>query len=440
MSKLRQQHMPVMWHDLTHEDSDTPAVDSPLTEKASLIGRIGLLLLASGAGAYRVRAAMNKISRALKVTCNADIGIKSISYTCIQGNESCTNALSNRTTGVNTSKLNYLEMFCDGFTERAGRYSIDSFHNMLDTIDKSGGNYAVWQLCLASGAACGAFAFLLGAGWIEILCTFAAAAAGFLVRKLLLNHSYTLFANVSAAVLTSCFTYIVLIKAVSAALHVPADYRAGYICSILFIVPGFPLITGGIDIAKLDLKSGIERIVYSLMVVCVAALTCAFTASLLNYSPVDFPVYELDMPVKMALRLVMSFVGVFGFSMLFNSTPKMALTAGLMGMIANFLRLLLTDFGLKVGIAAFVGAFLSGIMASAIKGIVGIYPRITLTVPSIVIMVPGMFLYKGIHFLSSGDFDQGGVWLWKAIMIIASLPLGLVFARIITDKNFAKSS
>lgn len=440
MSKFRQQHMPVMWHDLSHDECDTPAVNSHLKEKASLIGRIGLLLLASGAGAYRVRAAMNKISRALNVTCNADIGIKSISYTCIEGNESCTNSLSNRTTGVNTTKLNYLEMFCDGFAERVGRYSIDSFHNMLDTIDKSGSNYAVWQLCLASGAACGAFAFLLGAGWIEILCTFVAAAAGFLIRKILLIHSYTLFANVSAAVLTSCFSYIVLIKAVSYALNVPADYRAGYICSILFIVPGFPLITGGIDIAKLDLKSGIERIIYALMVVCVAALTCAFTASVLNYSPVDFPPLEIDPALKLALRLIMSFVGVFGFSMIFNSTPKMAMTAGLIGMICNFTRLLLTDHGLKGGVAAFVGAFMAGILASSIKRFVGIYPRITLTVPSIVIMVPGMFLYKGIHFLSAGEFDQGAQWLWKAIIIIASLPLGLVFARIITDKNFAKST
>lgn len=440
MSKLRQQHMTVMWHDLTHDDSDTPAVDSPIKEKASLIGRVGLMFLASGAGAYRVRAAMNKISRALGVTCNADIGIKSISYTCIQGNDSCTNSLSNRTTGVNTTKLNYLEMFCDGFAERVERYSLDNFHNMLDTIDKSGSNYAVWQLCLASGAACGAFAFLLGAGWIEILCTFVAAAAGFLIRKTLLSHSYTLFANVSAAVLTSCFTYIVLIKVVSYALNVPADYRAGYICSILFIVPGFPLITGGIDIAKLDLKSGIERIVYAIMVVSVAALTCAFTASVLNYSPVDFPPLELNLPVKFALRLVMSFIGVFGFSMIFNSTPKMAMTAGLIGMICNFSRLILIDHGIKGGVAAFVGAFLAGILASSIKRFVGIYPRITLTVPSIVIMVPGMFLYKGIHFLSIGDFEQGGQWLWKAIMIIASLPLGLVFARIFTDKNFAKST
>ena len=266
------------------------------------------------------------------------------------------------------------------------------------------------------------------------------AASGFLIRKILLNHSYTLFANVSAAVLTSCFTYIMLIKAVSYILNVPADYRAGYICSILFIVPGFPLITGGIDIAKLDLKSGIERIVYAFMVVGVAAITCAFTASVLNYSPVEFAPFELSLPVLLALRLVMSFIGVFGFSMLFNSTPKMAMTAGFIGMICNFLRLILIDHGFKAGVAALLGAFLAGLLASSIKRFVGIYPRITLTVPSIVIMVPGMLLYKGIHYISAGNFTEGGEWLAKAVIIIASLPLGLVFARIMTDRNFAKSS
>ena len=78
-------------------------------------------------------------------------------------------------------------------------------------------------------------------------------------------------------------------------------------------------------------------------------------------------------------------------------------------------------------------------MASLIKAKVG-YPRITLTVPSIVIMVPGMFLYKGIYYLGLNDVNTGIMWLSKAIMLIAALPLGLIAARILTDKNFRKSS
>ena len=439
MSKFRQQHMPVMWHDMTHDDSDVPSKDSPLKEKASLIGRVGLMFLASGAGAFRTRAAMNKLSRGLGVTCNASIGLKAVEYTVIENDETVTNALSNRTTGVNTTKLQYLEMFCDGFAERAGKYSLDGFHNMLDTIENSGSNYKNWQLGLAAGAACSAFAFLLGAGAVEMACTFIAAALGFLVRKIFIKNHITLFANVAIAVLVSCFVYIAMIKSVSTVLSLPTDFRAGYICSILFIIPGFPLITGGIDLAKLDLRSGIERIMYALLVVFVAALSCAFTATIFSFAPNSFIEYEMNYNLKLLLRLIMSFVGVFGFSIIFNSTVKMAATAGAMGACANFVRLLLIDHHMSAGIAAFIGAFMAGLIASFIKRYIG-FPRITLTVASIVIMVPGMYMYKGVHFLQAGNFNEGGVWLCKAFLIVVALPLGLVFARILTDKNFAKSS
>ena len=136
----------------------------------------------------------------------------------------------------------------------------------------------------------------------------------------------------------------------------------------------------------------------------------------------------------------MSFIGVFGFSVLFNSTPKMAATAGVIGAIANSVRLLIIDHtDLGVSIAAFCGALAAGLMASAIKKYVG-FPRITLTVPSIVIMVPGLLMYKGIYYISQSSFDDGLTFLGKAMIIVVSLPLGLVFARIFTDKNFRHAS
>jgi uncharacterized membrane protein YjjB (DUF3815 family) len=55
-------------------------------------------------------------------------------------------------------------------------------------------------------------------------------------------------------------------------------------------------------------------------------------------------------------------------------------------------------------------------------------------------MVPGMFMYKGIYYIALNDIATGGLWLTKAVLIVAALPLGLIFARIITDKNFRKSS
>ncbi|MBR6484882.1 MAG: threonine/serine exporter family protein [Clostridiales bacterium] len=439
MSKFRQQHMSILWHDTSEKDSDRPSLSSPLSEKAGLIGRVGLMFLSYGAGAFRVRAAMNKISRALNVTCNADIGLKSIDYTCIEKGETCTNALSNVTTGVNTDKLHYMEIFCDGFTERACRYSIDDFHKMLDTIEKGRGNYKLIQLSLAAGIACSAFAFLLGAGAVDMVCALIAAFFGFMVRKLLLNKKITLFANTGAGVFTSCVVYIIMVKILGTVTGSPMDFRAGYICSMLFVIPGFPLITGGIDLAKLDLKSGIERITYSVLVIGIATLSASFAAAILMFAPVDFEPYTLPLYFLIPLRFIMSFLGVFGFSVIFNSRFKMASIAGLIGAIANVLRLLLTDLGVSLSIAAFFGALAAGLMASAIKNYIG-FPRITLTIPSIVIMVPGMFMYKGIFFFYQSDFATGLTWLAKALIVVVSLPLGLVFARILTDRNFRKTS
>ena len=440
MSKFRKQHMSIDWHEIVDSESTEPAINASLSEKATLVGRIGLMMLSVGTAAWRVRASMNKLARALDITCNADIGLLSIEYTCIGNGETYTNAISLNNTGVNTDKLNELENFADGFAERVGKYSVQQFHMILDKFQDMKGNYKAWNLGLASALACCAFTFLLGGGIVEMICAFFGAGVGNFVRKKMLEKQITLFANVAIGVASACCTYVLFIKLAELLLNVSDIHQAGYICSMLFVIPGFPLITGGMDLAKLDLRSGIERVTYALLIILVATLTGWVSALIFNFHPQDFEAYQLDPLLRFAITMITSFCGVYGFSLMFNSTRKMAATAGLIGMIANTLRLELIDMAeIHVGLAAFIGALTAGLLASAIHHWIG-YPRITLTVPSIVIMVPGMFMYKGIYYIALNDIATGGLWLTKAVLIVAALPLGLIFARIITDKNFRKSS
>jgi uncharacterized membrane protein YjjB (DUF3815 family) len=114
----------------------------------------------------------------------------------------------------------------------------------------------------------------------------------------------------------------------------------------------------------------------------------------------------------------------------------MAATAALIGSVANTLRLELVDFtGIPAAAAAFIGALTAGLLASFIKKNNG-YPRISLTVPSIVIMVPGLYLYRAIYNFGIMSLTEAVSWFSLAIMIIMALPLGLIFARILTDKTF----
>ena len=192
--------------------------------------------------------------------------------------------------------------------------------------------------------------------------------------------------------------------------------------------------------AKLDLRSGIERITYAILIIGTATLVGWVTAMAVHFKPDDFAAQDLSFPLKLSLQIVMSFVGVFGFSMMFNSPVKMAMTAGLIGTITNVLRLsLIEQFDIPLGVAAFIGAFCAGILASVIKSNIG-YPRISLTIPSIVIMVPGMFMYKAIYYFGLYDLASGADWMTKAILIVVALPLGLVFARFCTDRDYRHCS
>lgn len=214
------------------------------------------------------------------------------------------------------------------------------------------------------------------------------------------------------------------------------EHEAGYICSMLFIIPGFPFITSGIDLAKLDMRSGTERLVYSLIIITVATMTAWILAMSLGLQPMDFLPLNLVLWQWILLRLLASCCGVFGFSIMFNSPVRLALAAGLIGAISNTVRLELIDLlALPPAAAAFIGAFIAGLLASTLKGLAG-YPRISLTVPSIVIMVPGLYLYKDFYNLGIMNLTAAASWLASALLVILALPLGLIFARILTDKTF----
>ena len=49
-------------------------------------------------------------------------------------------------------------------------------------------------------------------------------------------------------------------------------HEAGYVSAVLFLIPGFPLVTGFLDLAKMDFSAGVARLTYAVMVLTSAAL------------------------------------------------------------------------------------------------------------------------------------------------------------------------
>lgn len=437
LDQLRKNHMDVLWHEYTDAGGENrPVTEASLTEKASIIGRVGIMLLSCGTGAWRVRSSMNTLAEVMGITCTADIGLMSIEYTCFDGEDGYTQALCLTNTGVNTSKLNRLEKFIRNFEKEGKHISGEQLHQLLDEIEKIHGLYSPVALGMAAALACGGFTFLLGGGPIEMLCAFIGAGVGNYVRCKLTKHHFTLFLCIVSSVSLACFTYAGFLKLAEILWGISVQHEAGYICAMLFIIPGFPFITSGIDLAKLDMRSGMERLAYAILVILVATMAAWIMALILHLQPVDFPKICLTSEEQVIFRLLASFCGVFGFSIMFNSPPGLAAVAAGIGAVANTLRLEFVDLtGMTPAVAAFIGALTAGILASLIKNRAG-YPRISVTVPSIVIMVPGLYLYRGFYNLGMMSLSVSASWFASAMLIVMALPLGLIFARILTDRSF----
>ena len=197
---VKRNHMKIPWHNYVSTRNSQPITEASLSEKASLIGRTGMMLLSCGTGAWRVRSSMNTLSEALGITCSADIGLMSISYTCFDGESSFSHALSLTTTGVNTSRLNRLEHFVSDFPAEGIHMSGEALHSQLDEIERIHGLYSPAALGLASALACGAFTFLLGGGPLEMILAFAGAGIGNAIRCKLGKHHFTLFMCIAVSV------------------------------------------------------------------------------------------------------------------------------------------------------------------------------------------------------------------------------------------------
>ena len=322
--------------------------------------------------------------------------------------------------------------------------TVGQAHRRLDMIEHRKPLYGPAVAGLASACACASFVFLLGGGPYDMLGAFAGAGLGHWLRRRLfahrLNQFFVTFVCVALAALACTGTLRLLALADPTALQ----HGTAYIGAMLFVIPGFPLITGGLDMAKIDFPSGVQRLAYVCCIILMATLAGWMVATIVHLNPQGFEPQNLDPWVKAILRMIFAFIGVWGFSMMFNSPQRMCFVAGCIGAITDTLRLELTDFGVSAEMAAFLGALLAGLLASAWRTSVRRgwlpvhmgYPRICLTVPSIVIMVPGMYMYRAMFYLGQFSTLQALDWMFRAFMVIICLPIGLAMARVLTDGNW----
>ena len=415
---------------------DSAAGQQAMGVEADAVLRLGLLMVAAGTGGYRVIRAMKRAARAMRFDrLDAEISITSVVCTFHRGVSFRTVVATQPAPAVDASRIEALEHLTHHLPNRM---SANALTMCLDDIVHSVTHR--WSrpvLMVAAGAACAAFALLNyfpaeGAAAVAV-----AAACGQLVRMILASRHLNQLGVVAVAAATSCLVFYLLNWALPLT-HLPDDARAfaaGYIAAVLYLIPGFPLFSSMLDLSRFDITAGLTRLCYAMAVITAATMSVALVSAMTGLSPLS-----IDAPTPTArwylLAAVASFVGVGGFALLFNSSRRMVLFAASIGMVANMVRLVMIDAGVQPQYAAYTGGVVVGLLGAVITARTTL-PRITMTVPASVIMIPGTAMYRAVHFLNSGDIDQALSNAATAGLIIVWISAGLVTARILTDRDWA---
>lgn len=407
-----------------------------LIRRSGAVLRVGRLSLASGTGSYRVKASMARVAAALTIDRHqAHVTLTEITTTSHRGRSFRTEVTEVRTVGVNTDRLAELELLAQRVEARAP-VTVDELTAEIDRITAKKPLYPVVLNALWAAVACAAFAFLNNGGTIEVIGAFIGAGLGQGLRRVMLHRGFNQFGVTMLSATLASTSYLGFVEALHLLELTGGVHEAGYVAAALFLVPGFPLVTGALDLAKLDFSAGVARLTWAVMIFVSAAFAVWAVSIVVGLTPDPPGELTLDPATMTWLRLLASFVGVLGFALMFNSPWTMALVAAGVASLPNLLRIeavLLLDWPPQA--AAAVAAFLVGLLAAWIAPRLNI-PRITVYVPAVTIMVPGVPAYRAVYYLSNGDVAQAMTYGVSAALVVTALAVGLAVARMCTDREW----
>lgn len=406
-----------------------------LAHQSRIVLRLGQMLLACGASSYRVKDSMAQLARAVGIEQHhAQVTYTEIVATAYANGTFRTELAEQRQMGVNADKIDRLSNYVDSLEGKS--LAVEDVDAALDGIDRVPVLYGWLRNALASGLACAAFSFLNHGGVVECSAVAVAAFVGQLLRRWMMRHKMNHFGVWMACGAVAAAMYVFLVKAAGGLWGIPPTHQAGFISAILFLIPGFPLVTGIIDLIRQDFQAGISRLTYVAMLMISAGAAVWMVSLVFDWSVTPSYDYHLHVVALYSLRILASFVASFGFAMLFNSPPKVCAAAALIAMIINPLRLVLVEeLGMAspgaVGLAALAAGLLATVVARRTR-----YSRVTLSVPAVVIMIPGVPLYRSLAYLNQGLVNSAVASLFTVLFTIVAIGVGLALSRMLTDQHW----
>jgi uncharacterized membrane protein YjjP (DUF1212 family) len=408
----------------------------PLADTLDGLLRFGALMLRAGNPSFRVREAISLLARPFAIDLlSLQVTLNGMTATARRGEERATVALDVAPVGINVRRLGALERLAE---EAPPGLTLAKLAAQLDAIEAAPPLRPIAGVAVAVGFASASFAYLNDGTMAVLLAAFIAGSLGQMLRGFLFGRRLNQYAVTALCAVFAAGLYC-LVTALQDRSGVITGNAGGFISSVLFLVPGFPLVAALLDLLQHQTIAGIARLAYGVVLLLAAAFGLSIVAAVSGLAVTSLPPPPEGMATVLALRGLASFVGGCGFSILYNSSRRTVLIVGMLAVVGNELRLGLHDLGLALPPATFIGAFTVGLLAGVVPSSLR-EPRIAFTVPGIIIMVPGLYAFQTVVQFAQGHALAGLEAAVLAAFVVGAMALGLVAARFVTERKWLVES
>ena len=233
--------------------------DYSMAEILTLALQAGLLAHQSGAGTHRTSLIIQRTAKALGAArVEVIISSTNIGATIEWGDQRETGFRKAPHMGANFALLTSLNQWLVDLEQGDADPAYAQF--ALDEIAKRPIHYPRWLITILVGLSCGAFAALFGGDMAAILITTFGSTLGMAVRF------YLVLRHFKPSVFATAASFVALLS-VGLLRHLTDTPEAALAASVLFLIPGVPLINGASDLLNANYLNGMVRFAMSAVII-----------------------------------------------------------------------------------------------------------------------------------------------------------------------------
>lgn len=405
-----------------------------LIRRSDAVLKAGTLMLGAGTSSRRVKAVMREVAEALGLDrLQAQVTFTEIVATVAWGGVFRTQVAEVTRPGVNAERIALLHTLPQRLRPGMGPGEVDA---LLRAIERRRPLYPGWLLTVLVALACCSICVLSSGGPAEVAAVFVASALAYGLHRLLAHLGVNLIASIALVAAAAAGAYLVLYRL--AGTPDPQRLSAGLVASTIFLVPGFPLVTAGLDLARVDIEAGLTRLTYAAMVMASMGIGIWAVATAGGVSAAPAPAAALPVAALWGVRAAASFFAVLGWACMFNVPAPVAGASALIAIAGNAARLALMDAGVAVHLATFVGALVIGLVCHGV-GWAFKLPVLIMTVPTLLVMIPGAPGLRALTLFNSGELMGALATGISVVLQAIAMVVGLAAAMMLTDPQWAFS-